>query len=169
MPPDSTTEDIQRGGMGQLLQKTHHDEHSDQHGHKKRRDHQRQYQDTNGNKKWQGIKGHKGKIGRWLFLILVVLFLGSDIKTPNVKNISDSTYINNNSYYKQLTNISTKINHQNTRKQNNKLQHIKNGNYHLNVLHWNKGNTLFKNKITQIDQIMDKYKPHIISLCEASI
>ena len=99
----------------------------------------------------------------------MVLFLSSDIKTPNVKNISDSTCINNNSYYKQLINISTKIDHHNTRKQNNKLQHIKNGNYHLNVLHWNKGNTLFKNKITQIDQIMDKYRPHIISLCEANI
>ena len=44
-----------------------------------------------------------------------------------------------------------------------------NGNYHLNVLHWNKGNTLFTNKITHIDQIMDKYRPHIISLCEGNI
>ena len=160
----NTAEDIPGGWMG-LLQKLQDDEHSDQHRYKKRRDHQRQHQNTNGTKKRQSIKGHKEnnyKIGKWLFLILVVLFLGSDVTIPKVKNTSISTYnIYPNNYHKQIEIINTKVNHCSTRKQNNKLQHIKNGNYHLNILHWNKGNTLFKNKTTQIDQIMQKYKPHI--------
>ena len=62
---------------------------------------------------------------------------------------------------KQTTNI--------TRKKLNKLQHTINGNYYLNLSHWNKGNTLFKNKATQIDQILNTHKPHILSLCEANI
>merc|ERR1711867_422374 len=77
-------------------------------------------------------------------------------------------HITNNVFAHLSTNY-TKIISFNTRKRNNKMQHIINGNYHLNILHWNKGNTLFTNKITHIDQIMDKYKPHIISLCEANI
>ena len=47
--------------------------------------------------------------------------------------------------------------HWGTRKHNNKIQHTINGNYHLNILHWNKGNTHFKNKITHIDQILDEF------------
>merc|ERR1711867_287400 len=74
-----------------------------------------------------------------------------------------------NNVFAHLSTKYTKIISFNTRKRNNKMQHIINGNYHLNILHWNKGNTLFTNKITHIDQIMDKYKPHIISLCEANI
>ena len=56
-----------------------------------------------------------------------------------------------------------------TRIQHNKLQHSLNGNHYLNIAHWNKRNTLFKNKTTQIDQLLNTHKPHILSLCEANI
>merc|ERR1712115_514119 len=56
-----------------------------------------------------------------------------------------------------------------TRIQHNKLQHSLNGNHYLNIAHWNKGNTLFTNKTTQIDQLLNTHKPHILSLCEANI
>ena len=63
-----------------------------------------------------------------------------------------------------------KINtHWRSKKYNNKIQHAINGNYHLNILDWNKGNTKFKIKITHIDQILDEFRPHILSLCEANI
>ena len=54
-------------------------------------------------------------------------------------------------------------------KANNKAQHILNGNHQLNILHWNKGKSLFHNKLNDIDAILDKFKPHVISLCEANI
>ena len=56
-----------------------------------------------------------------------------------------------------------------THKKLNKTQHITNGNYYLNLLHWNKGKTLFHNKTTDIDQILSIHNPHIFSLCEANI
>ena len=56
-----------------------------------------------------------------------------------------------------------------THKENNKAQHILNGNHQLNILHWNKGKSLFHNKLNDIDMVLDKFKPHIISLCEANI
>ena len=87
----------------------------------------------------------------------------------NIPKIQMPTiYTINNAHAHLYTNY-TRIISRNTRKRNNKMQHIINGNYHLNILHWNKGNTLFTNKITHIDQIMDKYRPHIISLCKANI
>ena len=90
------------------------------------------------------------------------------LNTNNISNYLPKTYTKND-VFAHLNKNHTEIIHYNTRKRNNKMQHIKNGNYHLNILHWNKGNTLFTNKITHIDQIMDKYRPHIISLCEANI
>merc|ERR1711989_84483 len=83
----------------------------------------------------------------------------NDTKSKNIKHQTTPTEIiatNNTKTHK-------------TRKQNNKLQHIINGNYYLNLVHWNKGNTLFNNKITQIDQLLNTYQPHILSLCEANI
>ena len=56
-----------------------------------------------------------------------------------------------------------------THKNNNKLQHILNGNSYLSLVHWNKGKSLFHNKLNDIDMVLDKFKPHIISLCEANI
>ena len=70
---------------------------------------------------------------------------------------------------KTKTTITTKLKSQTTRIQRNKLQHSKNGNHYLNIAHWNKGNTLFINKTTQIDQLLNTHKPHILSLCEANI
>ena len=113
-----------------------------------------------------------------------MLFLNNNTQTPNYSNntnITNNRYIYYNHklttfYNTQLINHNThkdsnKLQHikHNTRKKLNELQHIKKGNYYINLLHWNKGNTLFKNKTTQIDQILQKYKPHIISLCEANI
>ena len=50
---------------------------------------------------------------------------------------------------------------------------IKNGNSNrkqsINIIHWNKGKSLFQNKLNDIDTILEKYKPHIISLCEANV
>ena len=53
---------------------------------------------------------------------------------------------------------------------NNKLSHMTNGNKSeaIKVLHWNKGPSLFKNKIDHLGLIIDKYKPNIISLSEAN-
>ena len=48
---------------------------------------------------------------------------------------------------------------------------MENGNikiHSLKILHWNKGNSLFKNKINNIYFILDKYKPHIMSISEAN-
>ena len=56
-----------------------------------------------------------------------------------------------------------------TSKQHNREQHIKNGNHTIKLLHWNKGKALFHNKLNDIDTILDKFKPHVISLCEANI
>ena len=88
--------------------------------------------------------------------------------------ISNNTQTQTNYNSKHLTNMTlTKLTNPQTtyttRKKLNKIQHAINGNYYLNLLHWNKGKTLFKNKITNIDQILAKHKPHIISLCEANI
>ena len=47
---------------------------------------------------------------------------------------------------------------------NNKQAHITNRNikiHSLKILHWNKGNSLFINKIDDINFILDKYKPHL--------
>ena len=35
-------------------------------------------------------------------------------------------------------------------------------------MHWNKGNYLFKNKLDDLYFVLDKYKPHIVSLSEAN-
>ena len=55
-----------------------------------------------------------------------------------------------------------------THKNNNKLQHILNGNSYLSLVHWNKGKSLFHNKTNDIDHILSQHKPHIFSLCEAN-
>ena len=38
----------------------------------------------------------------------------------------------------------------------------------LRFIHWNKGNSLFYNIINDFQLVIDKYKPHIISLSEAN-
>lgn len=53
----------------------------------------------------------------------------------------------------------------------NKKVHITSENikiHSLKILHWNKGNSLLKNKIDDINFILDKYKPHVISISEAN-
>ena len=59
--------------------------------------------------------------------------------------------------------------HYNTRKQNNKNQHIKNGNHTIKIVQWNKGKANFINKTNELDSILSKHKPNIISICEANI
>ena len=49
-----------------------------------------------------------------------------------------------------------------SRKYRNKLAHAKNGNIRLNnikILHWNKGNSKFENKLDELRIILDKFKP----------
>merc|ERR1712240_255237 len=138
----------------------------------------------------KGITRIGYKIGGWLlFLLLVPLFCGK-IDTLEINEIflfsSNVNFLDHlvgastvkhqysiNSFkIRNLMQVSTtfKTNtHWRSKKHNNKTQHAINGNYHLNILHWNKGNTKFKNKITHIDQILDEYRPHILSLCEANI
>ena len=88
--------------------------------------------------------------------------LSNNTLTPtNDKHI----YQNNTTLLKPKQSQSTYT----TCKKLNKIQHIINGNYYLNLLHWNKGKTLFQNKTTDIDQILSMYNPHILSLCEANI
>ena len=53
----------------------------------------------------------------------------------------------------------------------NKIAHCINGNikmHGLKILHWNKVNSLFNNKIDDIKFILDKYSPHIFSISEAN-
>ena len=51
-----------------------------------------------------------------------------------------------------------------------KNQHTLNGNNgkHLSLAHWNKGRSLFHNKINDIDPILATHKPHIFSICKAN-
>ena len=54
---------------------------------------------------------------------------------------------------------------------NNKQAHILNGNIKINrlkILHWNKGNSLFKNKLDDIYFVLDKFQPHIMSISKAN-
>ena len=57
-------------------------------------------------------------------------------------------------------------------KNNNKINHILNGNIgnnkSLSILHWNKGSTHFHNKFNDLSYIIDRYKPDIMTLCEAN-
>ena len=59
--------------------------------------------------------------------------------------------------------------HYNTRKQNNKNQQIKNGNHTIKMVQWNKGKANFINKTNELDSILSKHRPNIISICEANI
>ena len=58
-------------------------------------------------------------------------------------------------------------------KYNNKLQKILYGNRNfpksINILHVNKGNSKFKNKLCDIDRIISKYSPDIIHIAEANL
>ena len=86
----------------------------------------------------------------------------------------------NNNKYKKETNGTVIIiililmtlipnTHYNTRKQNNKNQQIKNGNHTIKMVQWNKGRANFINKTNELDSILSKHKPDIISICEANI
>ena len=59
--------------------------------------------------------------------------------------------------------------HYNTQKQNNKNQHIKNGNNTIKMVQWNKGKANFNNKTNELDSILSKHRPNIISICKANI
>ena len=98
--------------------------------------------------------------------------MSDDIMTTNKDNKTNINKHNNLQIYNTITATTILTNRpqtNNTRIQHNKLQHSLNGNHYLNIAHWNKGNTLFKNKTPQIDQILNTHKPHILSLCEANI
>merc|ERR1712240_896013 len=56
-----------------------------------------------------------------------------------------------------------------TRKQHNKEQHTKNGNHAIKLAQWNKGKANFSNKTNDLDSILQRHKPNIISICEANI
>ena len=56
-----------------------------------------------------------------------------------------------------------------TRKQHNKEQHTKNGNHTIKIVQWNKGKANFTNKTNELDSILSKHKPNLISICEANI
>ena len=101
--------------------------------------------------------------------MLLVLIVNITISKHNDK--TNYTKHKNTAYNTTPTKIIAinKTNTHTTRKQHNKLQHSKNGNHYLNLAHWNKGNTLFTNKTAQIDQLLNVYQPHILSLCEANI
>ena len=57
-------------------------------------------------------------------------------------------------------------------KHNNKIAHITNGNItklrNIKFLQWNKGNSNFSTKIDDLKIIIDKFQPHVISICEAN-
>ena len=38
----------------------------------------------------------------------------------------------------------------------------------MRLCHWNKGGAFLHNKINEIEQIISKYKPHIIGISEAN-
>ena len=61
----------------------------------------------------------------------------------------------------------------NFRKVNNRLAHSYNGNKsqnkNINFLHWNKGNSLFKNKSEEIKILCKQHRPDIFSICEANL
>ena len=61
----------------------------------------------------------------------------------------------------------------NFRKVNNRLAHSYNGNKNknknVNFLHWNKGNSLFKNKSEEIKILCKQHRPDIFSICEANL
>ena len=40
--------------------------------------------------------------------------------------------------------------------------------HNLKVLHWNKVNSLFKNKLDDIFFVLKKYKPYLMSISEAN-
>ena len=42
-------------------------------------------------------------------------------------------------------------------------------NFKLKIATWNKGSTLHQNNMIVLDQILNKYKPDILNLCEANI
>ena len=56
-----------------------------------------------------------------------------------------------------------------TRKQHNKKQHTKNGNHTIKLVQWNKGKANFTNKTNDLDSILARHKPNLISICEANI
>merc|ERR1712240_920945 len=49
------------------------------------------------------------------------------------------------------------------------MGHIKNGNHTIKMVQWNKGKANFINKTNELDSILSKHKPNIISICEANI
>ena len=58
----------------------------------------------------------------------------------------------------------------NFRKINNRLADSYNGNKkNVNFLHWNKGNSLFKNKSEEIKILCKQHRPDIFSICEANL
>ena len=59
--------------------------------------------------------------------------------------------------------------HYKTRKQHNKDQHTKNGNHTIKIVQWNKGKANFTNKTNELDSILSKHKPNLISICEANM
>ena len=59
--------------------------------------------------------------------------------------------------------------HYKTRKQHNKEQHTKNGNHTIKIVQWNKGKANFTNKTNELDSILSRHKPNLISICEANI
>ena len=69
--------------------------------------------------------------------------------------------------------LKSKISFQrNKQKSKNNSVHSLNGNIkdinNIKLLNWNKGNSLFSNKLNDFQIVVDKYTPHIISLSEAN-
>ena len=120
-------------------------------------------------------KYHKHRILSYIFIIIISLHLSnfnkSTIKkfkqfqqksiTINLIYLKISLFENQRSYSLYL------------QKSRNKLCHSKYGNrtktFGLKLLHLNKGNSYFKNKINDIQITIDKFLPDIISISEANL
>ena len=141
--------------------------------HKKRGKGQIQHQGTDIVKKRPASRQQENrKISKCIFFILIVLLFSNDAMTIDKDNKTTIDKYNDLQAHNTTTTtliLTNRPKTYNTRKKLNKLQHSLNGNHYLNIAHWNKGNTLFKNKTPQIDQILNTHKPHILSLCEANI
>ena len=78
-----------------------------------------------------------------------------------IYSIFISMNVNRNDHYSLIYKVS-----------HNKYMRAINGNQHVNKLvlsHWNKGNSLFKNKMSELKLIMNQEKADVMSVVEANL
>ena len=66
----------------------------------------------------------------------------------------------------KITKTTKKIIKKPKQKTQNKITHSLNGNQVIKMITWNKGNAKFCNRINEIQEILDRYKPKILALQE---